>query len=200
MVSTNTTSSGIWNLAVLPTKKASSSSRLTSMPGFLTTAMMGRSSHLGWRMPTQAAIATAGCAMAMFSTSIELIHSPPDLITSLLRSVICKKPSASIVATSPVGNQPPSTSGEPPSCLKYWSMIHGPLTSKSPEVLPSHGSSSPLSGLTIFMSTPKIARPCFRRILVFSPAGKSTWAFFSVQTVPSGDISVMPQACNTSTL
>ena len=54
----------------------------------------------------QAAIATAGCAIAMFSTSIELIHSPPDLITSLLRSVICMKPSASIVATSPVGNQP----------------------------------------------------------------------------------------------
>jgi hypothetical protein len=28
-------------------------------------------------------------AMAMFSMSMELIHSPPDLITSLLRSVIC---------------------------------------------------------------------------------------------------------------
>jgi hypothetical protein len=48
----------------------------------------------------------AGCAMAMFSMSMELIHSPPDLITSLLRSVICMKPSASMVATSPVGNQP----------------------------------------------------------------------------------------------
>jgi hypothetical protein len=54
----------------------------------------------------------------MFSRSIELIHSPPDLITSLLRSVICMKPSASMVATSPVGNQP-STSGSPPSPLKY---------------------------------------------------------------------------------
>ena len=41
----------------------------------------------------------------MFSSSIELIHSPPDLITSLLRSVISMKPSASIEATSPVGNQ-----------------------------------------------------------------------------------------------
>jgi hypothetical protein len=40
-------------------------------------------------MPMQAAMATAGCAMATFSRSIELIHSPPDLITSLLRSVIC---------------------------------------------------------------------------------------------------------------
>jgi len=40
-------------------------------------------------MPMHAAIATAGWATAMFSTSMELIHSPPDLITSLLRSVIC---------------------------------------------------------------------------------------------------------------
>jgi hypothetical protein len=42
----------------------------------------------------------------MFSKSIEPIHSPPDLITSLLRSVICMKPSTSMVATSPVGNHP----------------------------------------------------------------------------------------------
>ena len=35
-------------------------------------------------------MAMAGCATAMFSISIELIHSPPDLITSLLRSVICR--------------------------------------------------------------------------------------------------------------
>ena len=30
-----------------------------------------------------------GCAMISFSSSTEEIHSPPDLITSLLRSVIC---------------------------------------------------------------------------------------------------------------
>ena len=36
-----------------------------------------------------AAIKTLGCATAIFSMSIELIHSPPDLMTSLLRSVIC---------------------------------------------------------------------------------------------------------------
>ncbi len=95
--------------------------------------------------------------MAMFSRSIEPIHSPPDLITSFERSVICMKPSASIVATSPVGNQPwpspSSTSGSPPSPLKYWSMTHGPRTISSPDCLPSHGSSSP-SAPTIFMSTP----------------------------------------------
>ena len=44
--------------------------------------------------------------MAMFSMSIELIHSPPDLITSLARSVICMMPSGSSVATSPVSKKP----------------------------------------------------------------------------------------------
>ena len=63
-------------------------------------------------MPMQAAMATAGWPMAMFSTSMELIHSPPDLITSLLRSVICMKASGSMVATSPVWNQPPSMTAD----------------------------------------------------------------------------------------
>ena len=44
--------------------------------------------------------------MSAFSRSTELIHSPPDLIRSLVRSVIFMKPSASMVATSPVRSQP----------------------------------------------------------------------------------------------
>ena len=43
--------------------------------------------------------------MAAFSRSIELIHSPPDLITSFERSVITTEPSVSILQTSPVMNQ-----------------------------------------------------------------------------------------------
>ena len=35
-----------------------------------------------------AASATLGWSVATFSTSMEEIHSPPDLITSLVRSVI----------------------------------------------------------------------------------------------------------------
>ena len=66
----------------------------------------GRSSHFGCLTPITAASAISGCAIARFSSSIELIHSPPDLMTSLERSVICMKPSASMVATSPVKNQP----------------------------------------------------------------------------------------------
>ncbi len=73
-------------------------------------------------MPITAASAMAGCAIAMHSRSIELIHSPPDLITSFERSVICMMPSGSMVATSPVGNHfvPCSSvfSGLPPSPLK----------------------------------------------------------------------------------
>ena len=38
--------------------------------------------------PITAASATSGYAIMAFSTSIELIHSPPDLMTSLLRSTI----------------------------------------------------------------------------------------------------------------
>ena len=42
----------------------------------------------------------------MFSRVMELIHSPPDLITSFDLSVMDMKPSVSIVATSP-GCEPP---------------------------------------------------------------------------------------------
>ena len=44
-------------------------------------------------MPMAAASATRGRPTAVFSSSIELIHSPPDLMTSLERSVICIVPS-----------------------------------------------------------------------------------------------------------
>ena len=60
-----------------------------SGPASCTTTSSGRSSHLGWRTPITAASATLGWPTARFSRSIEEIHSPPDLITSLERSVIC---------------------------------------------------------------------------------------------------------------
>ena len=44
--------------------------------------------------------------MIRFSSSIDEIHSPPDLITSLARSVSLMNPSASRVPTSPVRSQP----------------------------------------------------------------------------------------------
>ena len=48
---------------------------------------------------------TLGCETAMFSMAIELIHSPPDLMTSLLRSVMFITPNLSRVATSPGSQQ-----------------------------------------------------------------------------------------------
>ena len=50
--------------------------------------------------------------MIMFSTSTLEIHSPPDLMRSLVRSVIWRYPSGSRVATSPVLNQPSSVKRE----------------------------------------------------------------------------------------
>ena len=75
-------------------------------PGFGTTISNGRSSHLGCRAATMAASATSGWPTAMFSNWIELIHSPPDFTMSLVRSVISIIPCGSMVATSPVANQP----------------------------------------------------------------------------------------------
>jgi hypothetical protein len=53
-------------------------------------------------MPTTAASFTAGWLMIAFSRSTEEIHSPPDLIRSLVRSAIRMLPSGDIAATSPV--------------------------------------------------------------------------------------------------
>ncbi len=55
-----------------------------------------------------AASATFGWPMISFSSSTEEIHSPPDLMTSFVRSTRRMYPSPSIVATSPVRSQPSS--------------------------------------------------------------------------------------------
>ena len=46
--------------------------------------------------------------MIAFSRSTELIHSPPDLMTSLDRSVSRRNPSGVSAPTSPVRSQPSS--------------------------------------------------------------------------------------------
>src|SRR3546814_2221544 len=76
------------------------------------------------------------------SMSIELIHSPPDLITSLLRSVTRMKPLGSIVAMSPVSNQPSPSSADC-SSRKYRSITKGPRALSTPGVSPSHGREAP---------------------------------------------------------
>src|SRR5512139_723973 len=107
-----------------------------------------------------------------------------------------------MVATSPVGNQAcPSASvfsGLPPSPLKYSRRIHGPRTSRSPNEVPSHGRSPP-SSPTIFISTPYRTRPCFVWTLNCSSGDMPACLALNVHAVPSGLISVMPQAWSTWT-
>ena len=79
---------------------------LGSAPGALTTTSSGRSFHLGCGTPITAQLAMPLQASAAFSTSMELIHSPPDFTRSLVRSTITSQPSGVILATSPVPNQP----------------------------------------------------------------------------------------------
>src|SRR5580765_8445669 len=85
---TKTKSSGSCHFAKVMAKKVRSSSQLKVTPLFSTTTANGLSCHMGCGTAITAASATAGCATRAFSTSTELIHSPPDLIRSLVRSVI----------------------------------------------------------------------------------------------------------------
>ena len=62
------------------------SSSVSDSPSLTTTQASGRSLHLGCGTPMTAASATLGWAMISFSSSTELIHSPPDFTTSLVRS------------------------------------------------------------------------------------------------------------------
>jgi len=57
-------------------------------PCLRTTQARGRSPHFGSAIAITAASCTAACAIRRFSMSTELIHSPPDLIKSLVRSAM----------------------------------------------------------------------------------------------------------------
>src|SRR5512145_1825881 len=77
-------------------------------------------------------------------------------------------------------------------------MTHGPRTSRSPNEVPSHGSSPP-SSPTIFMSTPYSTRPCLFCTGSRSSGVISACLRLNVHAVPSGLISVMPHAWSTCT-
>ncbi len=86
--SISTTSSGSAQRASLSRRYSMISCGSTVTPGFGTTQASGRSTHLGCGTAMTAASRTLGWPMIMLSTSIEEIHSPPDLIRSFVRSVI----------------------------------------------------------------------------------------------------------------
>ena len=127
----------------------------------------------------------------MFSISIELIHSPPDLMTSLVRSVICRKPSDRFSRHHRF-----RTSRRPcaSALLRRAEIVaanpRAAHLQRAERVTVPGQSCQPSS--TMRISTPKIPRPALVWIATFVGTAISMPAF-SVLTVPSGLISVMPQ-------
>ena len=81
--------SGSHHLATRGSRKASRAALVAAVgcsSGRRTTQATGRSPQRASATPMTAASDTPGWAMSSFSSSTELIHSPPDLITSLARS------------------------------------------------------------------------------------------------------------------
>ncbi len=81
--------SGSHHLDTRGVRKTSRSSGVVADPSSSTTATSGRSLHRSSGTAITAASTTSGWAITSFSSSTEEIHSPPDLMTSLLRSLIC---------------------------------------------------------------------------------------------------------------
>ena len=71
----------------MPSQKAKRSCALSLDPWRLTARTRGRSSHFGCATPITAASTISGWAIARFSSSIDDIHSPPDLMTSFVRNL-----------------------------------------------------------------------------------------------------------------
>ena len=68
----------------------------------------------------------------MFSMAIELIHSPPDLITSLLRSVMVRTPNSSRVPTSPESQRAHLLKGSAAPAAALCSSNHRNMMRSSP--------------------------------------------------------------------
>ena len=138
----NTNASGSQNLAKRGSSQARSSSSLAFAPSLKTTHATGRSDHFSCGTATTAASLTAGWPISAFSTSTELIHSPPLLIRSFERSVMRTYPSGSMVTTSPVRNQPSMVNlSASAGFRKYERATQGPRTCSSPIDFPSQGAS-----------------------------------------------------------
>ena len=90
--SMNSTASGSHQRGTSGSRCARTSSGVSDSPGSTTTQANGRSTHRSCGTPMTAASTTFGCAMRAFSSSTELIHSPPDFTRSLVRSTIRTEP------------------------------------------------------------------------------------------------------------
>ena len=85
---TNAKLSGVDQRASFGARNARSSSAVGASPARATTQASGRSTHFSSGRAITAASATFGCCASRSSSSTDEIHSPPDLITSLVRSRI----------------------------------------------------------------------------------------------------------------
>src|ERR1700735_5184396 len=83
-----TNASGNCHFANFAARNSHSSFGCKDTPSFRTITARGRSCHFGCGTPITAASRTPGWHIRAFSRSTELIHSPPDLMRSLLRSRI----------------------------------------------------------------------------------------------------------------
>mmetsp|Transcript_97657 Transcript_97657/g.291664 ORF Transcript_97657/g.291664 Transcript_97657/m.291664 type:complete len:341 (+) Transcript_97657:97-1119(+) len=197
-----TTSSGSWNLANFARQCSSMRCLRPSLdaPGSSTTVATGRSSHRGCGIATTAAMTTPLIDAMWFSRSMEEIHSPPDLMTSLDLSLMTMAPSSSILATSPVTSQPLwNLSGA--GHWKYSWMTQGPRTRSSP-ARPCGMSLSRFPGSATRASTPGSRRPA-RLVLLRSSSGpleRSLCLATLLPRHPRGFVSVMPQPWTNSTL
>ena len=79
--------SGSHQRTTLSPRNSRNSFAHTSAPSLTTTTASGRSCQRSSGTATTAASDTAGWPIRWFSSSTDEIHSPPDLMTSLARSV-----------------------------------------------------------------------------------------------------------------
>mmetsp|Transcript_10550 Transcript_10550/g.32864 ORF Transcript_10550/g.32864 Transcript_10550/m.32864 type:complete len:295 (+) Transcript_10550:305-1189(+) len=167
--------------------------------GANTTVATGLSSHLGCGTATTAACTTPSMPRMWFSRSMEEIHSPPDLMTSLDLSLMTIAPSSSILATSPVISQP-LWNLSAALYSKYPAMIQGPRTSNSP-ASPCGSSLSRFSGFAMRTSTPGNGRPALAIFLKSTSGLEERSLCFAMRRprLPRGFVSVMPQPCRNST-
>ena len=115
--------------------------------------------------PITAASATFGCAMISFSSSTELIHSPPDLTRSFVRST--SRTLAVAVDGRDVAGAQPAVVGELRAAALAAVVLRRRSTGRRPASrrwrLSSHGWTSPVPGSTSRSSTSGTGCPCRAR-------------------------------------
>ncbi|GER47036.1 amp-dependent synthetase and ligase [Striga asiatica] len=170
----------------------------SSAPFRSTTNAHGLSPHLACGIATTAASPTAGYSYSAASTSTLLTFSPPDMITSLHRSLISTYPSGWTTPTSPVCSHPsplPKAARVASSSFKYPFITPLPLSTTSPIVFPSRFTlPEELSETTSTSATVSTLIPCLALSLERSaPPNRSHLACHS-QTRAGPVASVRPYA------